>query len=407
MTNAYRRWPLMLSICLDHLSLNVTFPVLSFIFFDQASRLFPADTSHATRSLWYGLCLSLPSFIGIISTPLMSFASDYWGRKKMLVIGAFGALVYALFLSAGIMSGLVVLLLIGYIIGGFCSRTEPIALAMIADVSPPEKRVMSIAHLQVMIALGAFLGPIIGGHFAHSFAFDTVNFALPSIIAGGFAFTTVVVMLLFLRETNKANISIPSLKSSLHALFQKSIFHLVLILFLIQISWSTYYQFIPTVLKLHWNISADHVGLFVGLIAAWLVLATTVGIHFLKRYFTDNKIFLIGIGLLFFGLLLSNVAIFSHQLWLIWAAAPFTAAGDVTAYCILVHYFAQSVSMQDQGKVMGLIFIVVSVAWAVTGLFGGMLGAVSATLPILFSPLAVGALVIFNKCTRSGILKPS
>jgi MFS family permease len=84
-------YPLLWVMLFDHTSLNITFPVLTLIFFDAQSSLFAADSSHSVRSMWYGLAVAVPHLVNIVVTPLLSALSDEYGRKKILFVGTLGA----------------------------------------------------------------------------------------------------------------------------------------------------------------------------------------------------------------------------------------------------------------------------------------------------------------------------
>ena len=73
--------------------------------------------------------------MNIIITPFLSALSDEFGRKKLLVVGTFGALLFAITAALGILWGMLSLLFLGRVIQGAFSRTNPIAQAVIGDVS--------------------------------------------------------------------------------------------------------------------------------------------------------------------------------------------------------------------------------------------------------------------------------
>lgn len=69
-------------ITLNQAQLTATFPLMTLIFFDTQSRLFAADVSTATRSLWYGLAVGLPSIINLfLPQPSQRFLMNLAERK--------------------------------------------------------------------------------------------------------------------------------------------------------------------------------------------------------------------------------------------------------------------------------------------------------------------------------------
>jgi len=382
-------------IVFDHTSLNMTFPILTLVFFDASSALFSPETSYAVRSLWYGLCIAIPHIVIIFAAPVLSSLSDYYGRHTILAVGTLGAFMFAITAGLGVFFGLLGFLIAGRVIQGLFSKTNPTAQAVIGDIAPPNKKILYMGYLQFSISVGACLGPIVGGYFAHRFLFSTFNFSLPYFIAAFFALISFLLTLFYFKETlpyqKKQREHRLSPSSILAVLKKKGVIHISLLLFLSQISWSLYYQFMPPVLKTQFHFSASQIGLFVGMIALWLALSTGICLKFATRYFSQRRLMLLSIFLVLIGLVLTIVAglLSTTVNSLFWLAAIPTAVGDVIAYSCITALYSQSVAPNEQGKVMGLCFIIVSVAWAGTGLIGGVLTSISALLPILIAPVGV------------------
>jgi MFS family permease len=194
-------FPLLGIMVFDHTSLNITFPVLTLIFFDVHSNLFAPDTTYAVRSMWYGFCVALPHIINIFMAPMLSALSDEFGRKKILFAGTLGALLFALTAGFGIYLGIMSLFFLGMIIQGIFSRTNPIAQAVIGDISPVATKIRNMGYLQTSISIGAFIGPLLGGYFANKYFFAELNYSLPFFIAALFGGVSCILTLLIFKET--------------------------------------------------------------------------------------------------------------------------------------------------------------------------------------------------------------
>lgn len=391
-------FPILMIMLFDHTSLNITFPVLTLLFFDLQTSLFAPDTSLAVRSMWYGLCVAVPHIVNVMMTPILSGLSDEFGRKKILLIGTFGALLFTLTAGLGIVWGLLSILFLGRIIQGAFSRTNPIAQAVIGDISSKEKKVLHMGYLQTSISIGAFIGPIIGGYFANRFFFRELNFSLPYFIAAIFAGISCVMTGFFFKETllikqKQERWSQFNLQTIKTVFSNSNVLHISFVLLLSQLSWSLYYQFIPPILKTELGFNAHHLGVFVGLIALWLALATSLGIKVLEQFFTFRQILFLSFYLVLLGLLFSFIFCYWHfsETWngLIWLAAIPTAVGDVIAYSCLTALYSNSVNSHEQGKVMGVCFIVVALMWALTGVLGGVMMSGYVLLPLVVAPIGI------------------
>lgn len=394
----------------DHTSLNIAFPILTLLFFDLQSHLFSPDTSQSVRSMWYGLCVALPHIINMITTPILSALSDEFGRKKILLLGTLGALLFSLTAAFGILLGSLSLLFLSRFIQGAFSRTNPIAQAAIGDMSDKNKKVRYMGYLQTSISIGAFIGPILGGYFANQFFFQQLNFSLPYFIAALFAGISFILTLLYFNETlelkNKTHQWSEVNWTSLKKVFlNREVIRISIILLLCQMSWSLYYQFIPPILKINLQFNAHQLGLFVGMIALWLSLATTFGIHFLERFFKFEQILKISIFLILIGLFLTFIFCYWQikNQFFIWFAAIPTAIGDVISYSCLIALYSNVVDKKEQGKVMGLCFIVVACMWALTGVVGGFLMSVYELLPLLVAPIGILLAIRFLYSKKLGV----
>lgn len=375
---------------LDKISNNITFPVLTFVFFSHVSHLFPADTSYAVRSLWYGLVISLSHFGGLITVPLFSALSDTFGRKKLLFIACISAFIFAVSCIAGILLGSLFLLLLGKLIGGLFTRTDAVAQASVADLSDEHNKVVNMGYLQATIALGACIGPLIGGYFAKRYLFDTLNFSVPYFIAALFSIFAIAATWFFFQESApKKEAYKNKLSNWLSYLKDKKILKISLFLLLIQLSWSLFYQYIPPLLKVDFHFSPEGVGTYVGLIALWLGLAAFFGIKWLKKHFSLRQMSTISIVMMLIGFSLAVAAIILHHhdyaTDLIWFSTIPIAMGDVIIYSLITALYSEAVSKGDQGIIMGLCFIIVEIAWCATGLLGGMLAAIQMALPVIVS----------------------
>ena len=389
-------------IFIDQTYLTLTFPLLTLLFFDSQSRLFPADTPFATRSMWYGLGVALPNIINIFFAPALSALSDEFGRKKILIIEIFSALIFTLTVGLGVYLGRLELIFLGFIVKGAGSRTNPTALAIIGDTAPQENKILYMGYLQFATSVGASVGPILGGYFANRFFFTELNFSPAFFLAAGLALINIFLASFILRETlKKRENNIAWEECNFQAIKQiithPDVLRISLILLLIQISWSTYYQFIPPLLKTRYGFDSHQLGWFIGMIACWLAVTAGIGIKILHHYLNVRQMLLISIYLILAGLIITLLAcaeLLPFGSLLVWVGAIPTAAGDVIAYSCLTALYSNTVAHEKQGKVMGVSFIIVASVWAITGFVGGLLMSISPLLPLIMAPSGIIASLI-------------
>ncbi len=383
---------LLLITFLDTLSLNIITPALVFVFFDTNSALFPADTSQAIRSHWYGLTISLPYFAAMIATPFLTSLSDRYGRKAILFVASFGALIFALCSGISILAGMIVIMLIGKFSGGLCARSEPTALAALNDLSPSHRKAVNIGILQATIAFAAFGGPVLGGYVT-KWHFAQLNYSTAFWLAAIIAFLSIGAVFLFKETYIPITENRLPVLQQLRTLWTSALLKPISLMLLFQLAWSTYYQFTPPVLKQYYHYSPQAVGWFIGLIALWITIASLYGVRFLKSFTNDAaSIRYCAYGMLG-GFFLTMLGYIAPHYWLcqilLWTGAILIPMGDVIAYCLIVAMLSEIIGKAHQGKAMGLCFFLAYSAWGVTALLGGYLAGMHIVLPIMIAPLAV------------------
>jgi len=388
---------------LDQISITIAYPLLTIICFDPHTRLFAVSTSQAVRSIWYGIFSGLPHGIAILAAPILAYLSDYIGRKKVLLYGATSAALFSFIAASALIFGNIWLMIAAGIIWGIFVRTEPVALACIGDFSTDENKMIHMGYLQLFISIGAFIGPLITAYFAQRFFFNTLNFSFPFLIGGFFGIITFWMTYKLFKETYQPPIEkkYSTFKENLKLLARKNIFKVSIILILTQISWRIYYQFMPPILKVSWHSSSAQIGIFMGLIALWLIIGSGFLIRPLKKYFSTGKIIHYSIYAMLLGSLLAAgsvlIKIYFFAKLLAWISAVPIAIGDVIAYSALSTLYSDTGDVHHQGKMMGLNVVIVSLVWTLTGFLGGLAAAANIHLPILIAPATLIILVIFQR----------
>ncbi|MBU0456186.1 MAG: MFS transporter [Pseudomonadota bacterium] len=389
--------PLLTVMLFTHISVNITFPVMTLLFFDAHSRLFSPDTSYAVRSFFYGIGIGLPHLINIVSVSFLSLFSDHFGRKRLLYISAFGIFIFSVISTYGILVGSVITVLVGCMINGIFSRTNAIAQAVVADVAGTERKITYMGYLQLVLAIGACIGPLIGGFSAQNIFFNQINFALPFLITGLFAWIAFLLARFYFQETKPKHATHHTLSHlfiEARALLQKKEVLLIsLMLFCFQLSWSLYYQYIPPFIKNQFAFGSHSIGLFIALISVWLSIATLLTIHIFQKNMTLRRLLFYSAYVSLLGLLLTICSVVTplHSMgkFLLWLGAIPVAAGDVIAYICITTMYSNAVSVYNQGAVMGICLFIVSVTWSLTAFLGGLMSAITPSLPLMVAPVGV------------------
>lgn len=140
-----------------------------------------------------GTLISLHSLFQLLFSPIWGSISDQYGRKPILMVGAFGnALALVMF---GLSSQLWMLFVARALAGLFSAATLPTALAFIGDSTSKEDRGGGMGVIGAAMGTGMVLGPGIGGWLGAE------SLSSPFFVAGGLSFVAAILIFLILPES--------------------------------------------------------------------------------------------------------------------------------------------------------------------------------------------------------------
>lgn len=181
-----------LTLLNDRLGESIVFPLLPFLLSG-----FNADG----RTL--GLLAGSYALAQFTVTPLIGALSDRFGRRPVIATCVSGSVLglglFAVTVSLDWPPGSslpLILLFSARLVDGVSGGTAATAGAVLADVTPPERRAQAFGLIGVAFGLGFIIGPFLGGQLAR------LTVTLPVWIATGFALLNLVVVLLLLPETH-------------------------------------------------------------------------------------------------------------------------------------------------------------------------------------------------------------
>jgi MFS transporter, DHA1 family, tetracycline resistance protein len=161
-----------LIVAVDVLGLTIMIPLLPFY----------AEKMGATATE-VGLLIGVYAACQLISGPLLGRASDYTGRKPLLLLSQAGT--FAGFLILAFAPSLWVVFL-ARVIDGSTAGNLSLAQAYISDVTRPEDRAKSFGVIGIAFGMGFLIGPAISGYLAK---FD---FRYPIFAAAALSLTSIL-----------------------------------------------------------------------------------------------------------------------------------------------------------------------------------------------------------------------
>ncbi len=184
--NRTRRSPvylMALTIFIDFAGFGIVLPLLPF----WAERL-------GAGAVGVGLILTIYALAQFFFTPVLGTLSDRYGRRPVILASL---LIEALSLALSALAGSLAILLIARFIGGLGASNIGSAQAVVADVTPVERRARGMGLIGAAIGLGFVVGPAIGGLLV------PLGPAIPFWVAMFVVLANALLVLRFLPETHR------------------------------------------------------------------------------------------------------------------------------------------------------------------------------------------------------------
>ena len=141
--------PVFLIVLVDVFGMTLVIPLLAIY----------AETFNAT-ALQATMLVSVYAGCQLVSGPLIGYASDRVGRKRMLIFSQVGTFIGFIILAR---ASALWMIYLSRIIDGSTAGNLSLAQAYIADNTAPENRAKSFGLIGIAFGLGFFIGPSLTG----------------------------------------------------------------------------------------------------------------------------------------------------------------------------------------------------------------------------------------------------
>lgn len=389
-----------LVVVIDLMGFGLVLPLLSFY-----AREFQAS------AMTVGLLYSVYSLMQLVFSPIWGSLSDRVGRRPIMLLSTFGAvLAYLLFGFAESLG----LLFFSRIVAGVMGGNISTAQAYIADVTSPEERARGMGLIGAAFGIGFVVGPVTAtllisdsfhaavesaGLAAAAEWMRAHRYALPGFFAAFLSFCSFLMVWFRLEESvdlsrehpatgRRASVFSPDFwkQMSLQKEGRKGGFFIPLVIgfFLLTFGESSLYSSFPLFAEGELSLSAGDVGLqffYIGIIA---VVVQGFLIRPLTRIFREEHIFLAGNVLMMAGLGLIPLASSMGQLGFFFSLM---ALGKSLNTPTITSLISQQADTEQTGAVMGTAQGLSGLGRMIGPAWGGVLFSFHAALPFAATAL--------------------
>jgi len=390
--------PLLLVLFIDGMGLSLVVPVLNALMFDPHSLFFSGVAlSPGMHNFIYGAIISVFMLCWFFGAALLGDLSDHIGRKKSLIICLLGAGFSYLISAVAVIFHSLTLLLIGRIIAGLTSGSQPIAQAAIVDLSDGEHKARNIGFILMASSLGFILGPLLGGIFSDNRIVSWFDFSTPFYFAALISFLNVLLLCWlfeesFVAKTTKISLRFyQAIEVFISAFKHEKIKKLSVVFFIFIFGWSSFYSFISVFLIKIYAFTPLEISLFMAVMGFGFCVGTGVMVQYLVKRFALIAIFKSTTLLsAFFALLIASIG----HAWVSWFFVAPLACSISIAYSVIVTIYSDQVDADSQGWVMGITGSIMALVWAINGVVVGVVAAISPSSPILIAAITLVVAVL-------------
>ncbi len=384
------------TLLIDMIGIGMLIPIIPSLFTDATSPSFLLDGFSITEQfLIAGLVTSLFSFMQFLTAPILGELSDMFGRKKLLILGVGALALSQFFFAVGIIYASVAILLVSRAIGGIAGANFSIAQAVIADVTPPQKRAQNFGLIGAAFGVGFVLGPLLGGVLAGM----TGNPAVPFIVAGVLGLGNVLSIALFLPETNTRRVQ----TSRLHPMMAWSnivaayndydVRPVYLTSLLVMLGFGFYTSLSAIFLTEQFSFSETAVGTYFAVVGVWIIIAQIFLVRFMSARYSSRTLLLYALPVL--AVCIAAYTVVSN-VWLLYVIVPFKAASFGLISTAIPALVSQGADADKQGASLGingsLQALAQGIAPLAAGFVAGSLGLMASF--VLGTGLVLGAFVV-------------
>lgn len=383
-----KTFPLLLVIFIDGMGLGLVLPIINVLLNDPNAAFLSNSISPAVRQAIYGFTMGVYMLCWFFGAGILGDLSDQIGRKKSLFICLVGTFIGYVVSALAVIGQSLFLLILGRVIAGFTSGSQPIAQAMIIDLSGPEEKTRNLSYILLALSLGFVAGPILGGVLSNSAIVSWFSFTTPLYFIALVSLLNII-LLGMVKETLEANQSVKIKLQRAITIFTSAftnvkVRNLSLLFLIFILGWSNFFTFIVVYLLKTFAFTNTEISLYMALLGAGFGIGNGFLVsYFTKRFSLKNNFrypLMVAGFLMWLIVLTANVSIS----WL--AIMPIAMAVSIS-YAAILTLFSDRVSASEQGWVMGITGAIMALVWGVDTMLVGFIIHGKVALPIWLAGL--------------------
>lgn len=376
--------PYSIVILFAYIGFALPLPILPEMFLDPERSIFPG-ISLQLRMIFLGLIMASFPLGQFFGSPLLGRLSDFYGRKKVIMLSLAGTTLGYLLTAFSVYSHSIIGMILGLALCGFCEGNVTIAQSVVADLTKEEQqqteKAVHFGWINIFIALGFIIGPLMGGQLANPELVSWFTFATPFWIAACMTVVGMGVIYIYSKETlhNKIVEKWDFFSSIWNGFKRPKLKGFYIANFFLAMGYFAFFRFFPVFLERQFHFSASQLS-YVMVYDSLAIAAGVIWlIPFLSKRFKPVESLCLFSFLLAVTFVICLIPQSPYSLLITLLPLGLCLAVVITNGSLLISNTASSLF---QGQAMGTLTSVQVLAEVFTGLAGGPLAAYTMTLPL-------------------------
>lgn len=381
------------------------YPIFSHVFLQPEHGLVPAEMPQAQRTLLLGVAIALYPLGQILGSPLLGRWSDRHGRKRVLQLSLWGAVLGSSVLAFGVALGSIAVLLLGRFLSGLAEGSLSIAQSIASDVSTPETKARNFAAIGIAVDLGFIVGPLIGGVLADDGIVPWFSVVLPFWVATGMFVLNALALPFLLREPTVTRSPVVVAPRTLRTtLLDARLVPTFVVSFLTFWTITIFFDFFAVYFVQRFRVAPAALGVYAALISGPLIAS---------GLFVNRVVQRCGVR----KTALASVVLMSAGLG--WFVIPDDLWGlvlPIVVICIGINFAQTTTSLlisdlapgEEQGQALGVYRSITVLAAGLSALIGGVLSGLSPAYPFYTGILSaiVAGMVLLGTSSATSAAEP-
>ncbi len=392
MASSSRAFPLSYAIVVlfAYIGFSLPLPLLPEMFLDVQKSILPKDYTLAHKVIVLGFVMAAFPFGQFFGAPLLGHLSDRHGRKKVILASLFGTMIGYVLTALSVTAHSITGMFLGLAVCGFCEGNVTIAQSVIADLTHEkglqEKKARYFGWINIFIAVGFIIGPLMGGQLADPNLVSWFTFATPFWIAAAMTVIGMCIIHFFSQETlkNKSDRKWSFVGSVWSGFTMPSLKIYYIANFFLALGYFSYFRFLPVFLERYFDFTAAELGY----VMVYDAVAMGLGVIFLlpslaRRFSAAQQLWVFSI-LLAISFIVCIIPNNPYMLIITIPPAGLFLAVTITNGSLVI---SDKATLAFQGQALGTLTSVQVLAEFLTGALGGFMAAKMTALPLYIGAL--------------------